>query len=89
MRGGSQAMMLHASDLTLEQMDAVGEFILRVRSEVLARELFGGIAFGPWTIVLFHRACIVPSRPLAVNGAPGYFADETQGTTCRKFCPTP
>jgi len=89
MRGGGEAMMLDPSNLAFEQMDAVGELILRVRRKVLARELARSIAFRAWTIVLFHVACIVPPHPLAVNAAPRYFADETQGKAWPKFCPTP
>ena len=59
--GGSEAMFLHPRDLAFEQMDPLGQLVLRKRREIFGRQLARRISSGPGTILFFHRRVL--SRP--------------------------
>ena len=70
MRGGLVAVRFHSNDLGFEQRDALGQFVLRIRGQVLASEEGGGIAFGTGEIVV-HYGESSRGHALAVNGLRG------------------
>ena len=67
---GLEAVRFDAGDLALEQGYAFLQFILRVGAEILGGELARGVAFGAWTIVVFHCPSTILLVPVAVNRGP-------------------
>ncbi len=62
-------MRLHAVDLSFEQDDAVGQFVLRIGAEVLARQQAGGIATRARTVVVIcHETYNRPAGRLLSTG---------------------
>ena len=47
-------MALNARYFRLEQRDALRQFVLRIRGQVFASELAGGVPFGPWQVFVIH-----------------------------------
>ena len=68
--GCLEAVRFDACDLALEQGYAFLQFILRVGAEIFGGELARGVAFGAWTIVVFHCPSTIPLVPVAVNRGP-------------------
>ena len=52
---GGEPMLLHPRDFSFQQMDALGQFILRIGAEVFACEQARRIAFRLGTVVQIHR----------------------------------
>lgn len=74
-RSGGEAVFFHPRDFTLEQVNSLGQFVLRIGAEVLGGELARGIAARSGTIVVFHRCalfrsvCLLSMAPLATPQA--------------------
>ena len=45
MRRGGEAVLFNPRDLAFEEMNPLGQLVLRIRAEVLARQLAGSVAF--------------------------------------------
>jgi hypothetical protein len=67
MSRGSVAVRLDPGDLGAEQLDALGQFVLRIGREVFGGELARGVAPGAGKIVEVHRAPASQAGRLAVN----------------------
>lgn len=68
--GGLEPVRFNAGDLAFEQGNALLQFILRVGAEILGGELARGVAFGAWTIIVFHCPSTILLVPVAVNRGP-------------------
>ena len=69
--GGSlEAVRFDPGDFAFEKRNPFLQFILRIRAEILGSELARGVAFGAWTIIVFHCFLTILFRPVAVNTPP-------------------
>ena len=68
---GLVAVGLYAHDLGLEQLDALGQLVLRIGVEALLRERIRRVAAPPGEIVVLHCTAASQLRALAVNGKHG------------------